>query len=216
MNFLMLLFLIFFTSFSFSSLIYSINFSFASESSEYHLQLRWGTEGTENGEFIVPHSMAFDSEGNIYVTDTNNHRIQKFTNDGEFITKWGTEGSGDGEFSSHAHGVTKDSFDNFYITDRFNHNVQKFTSDGEFITKWGTEGTGDGQFGLPLGIGVDSKGNVFIIDQATSSINQFSNEGQFLNKIIFNFDKLEDIEIDSNDDIYVTDRNKNEILKFSK
>ena len=167
MNFLMLLFLIFFTSFSFSSLIFSLNFSFASVS-EYQLQLRWGTAGTENGQFMVPHSMAFDSEGNIYVTDVNNHRIQKFT------------------------------------------------SDGEFITKWGSEGNGDGQFGLPLGIGSDAKGNIFIIDQATSSIPKFSNQGQFLNKIIFNFDKLEDIEIDSNDDIYVTDRNKNEILKFSK
>ena len=166
MNFLMLL-LIFFTSFSFSSLIFLPNFSFASVS-EYQLQLRWGTNGTENGEFMVPHSMAFDSAGNIYVSDVNNHRIQKFT------------------------------------------------SDGEFITKWGTEGNGDGQFGLPLGIGSDSKGNIFIIDQATSSIPQFSNQGQFINKIIFNFGKLEDIEIDSNDSIYVTDRNKNEILKFSK
>ena len=117
---------------------------------------------------MVPHSMAFDSEGNIYLTDVNNHRIQKFTNDGAFITKWGTEGNE------------------------------------------------DGQFGLPFGIGSDSKGNIFIIDQATSSIPQFSNQGQFLNKIIFNFGNLEDIEIDSNDNIYVTDRNKNEILKLSK
>src|ERR687898_422260 len=122
MNFFLLLFLIFFTSFSFSSLIFSLNFSFASVS-EYQLQLRWGTAGTENGQFMVPHSMAFDSEGNIYITDVNNHRIQKFTSDGEFITKWGSAGNRDGEFSSHAHGVTKDSLDNVYITDRFNHNV---------------------------------------------------------------------------------------------
>jgi len=166
MNFLMIL-LIFFTSFSFLSLIFSLNLSFASVS-EYQLQLRWGTTGTENGQFMVPHSMAFDSSGNIYVTDVNNHRIQKFT------------------------------------------------SDGKFITKWGTEGNGDGEFGLPLGIGSDSKGNIFVIDQANSSISQFSNQGQFLNKINFNFGKLEDIEIDSNDDIYITDRNKNEIVKFSK
>ena len=59
-------------------------------------------------QFMVPHSMAFDSEGNIYVTDVNNHRIQKFTSDGEFITKWGTEGNGDGEFSS-PEGIDVDS-----------------------------------------------------------------------------------------------------------
>ena len=167
MNFLRLAILIFFILFSFPLSIFSINFSFATDS-EYQLQLRWGSEGTENGQFMVPHSMAFDSEGNIYITDANNHRIQKFT------------------------------------------------SDGEFITKWGTQGNGDGEFGLPLGLGSDSKGNIFIIDQATSSIPKYSNQGQFLNKIIFDFDKLEDIEIDSNDDIYVTDRNKNEILKFLK
>ncbi|HEX7256927.1 MAG TPA: 6-bladed beta-propeller [Nitrososphaeraceae archaeon] len=210
----MLFLFVFLTSFSFSSLIFSLNFSLASESG-YQLQLRWGTEGTENGQFMVPHSMVFDSEDNIYVTDTNNHRIQKFTSDGEFITKWGTEGNGDGEFSS-PEGIDVDSLGNVYVADTGNSRIQKFTSDGEFITKWGTEGNGDGEFGLPLGIGVTSKGDVFIIDQVTSSIHQFSNEGEFLNKIIFNFDKLEDIEIDSNDDIYVTDRNKNEILKFSK
>jgi len=209
-----MLLLIFFTLFSFSSLIFSLSLSFASVS-EYQLQLRWGTAGTENGQFMVPHSMAFDSGGNIYVTDVNNHRIQKFTNDGEFITKWGTQGNGDGEFSS-PEGIDVDSHGNVYVADTGNSRIQKFTSDGEFITKWGTQGNGDGQFGLPLGIGSDSKGNIFIIDQATSSIPQFSNQGQFINKIIFNFGKLEDIEIDSNDDVYVTDRNKNEILKFSK
>jgi tripartite motif-containing protein 71 len=114
------------------------------------------------------------------------------------------------------HSMAFDSAGNIYVSDMNNHRIQKFTSDGEFITKWGTEGNGDGQFGLPLGIGSDSKGNIFIIDQATSSIPQFSNEGEFINNIIFNFGKLEDIEIDSNDHIYVTDRNKNEILKFSK
>src|SRR5688572_17979175 len=129
MNFLTLCLFIFFISFSFlSSLIFSLNFSFANESSQYHLQLRWGTEGTENGQFKVPHSMAFDSEGNIYVTDTNNHRIQKFTSDGKFITKWGTEGNKDGEFSI-PEGIDLDSHENVYVADTGNSRIQKFTSD---------------------------------------------------------------------------------------
>src|SRR5215211_1238385 len=98
MQFLMLFLFTFFISVSFSPLIYSLHFSFASES-DYHLQLRWGTEGTQNGQFMVPHSMAFDSEGNIYVTDTINHRVQKFTSDGQFITKWGSEGNGNGQLN---------------------------------------------------------------------------------------------------------------------
>ena len=39
-----------------------------------------------------------DSTGNVYVADTWNYRVQKFTSNGAFITKWGSEGSGDGQF----------------------------------------------------------------------------------------------------------------------
>jgi hypothetical protein len=39
-----------------------------------------------------------DSEGNLYIADQFNFRIQKFTSDGTFITKWGSEGEGDGQF----------------------------------------------------------------------------------------------------------------------
>jgi NHL repeat len=43
--------------------------------------------GYGDGEFNVPHTLAFDSAGNGYITETNNHRIQKFSSDGKFITK---------------------------------------------------------------------------------------------------------------------------------
>jgi len=48
-----------------------------------------GEYGSSDGEFEEPRDMAIDTEGNIYVTDTYNYRIQKFTKDGVFITKWG-------------------------------------------------------------------------------------------------------------------------------
>ena len=39
-----------------------------------------------------------DGSGSVYVTDTLNNRIQKFTADGTYMTQWGSEGSGDGQF----------------------------------------------------------------------------------------------------------------------
>lgn len=57
---------------------------------------KWGTEGSEDGQFLIPEGIDIDSAGNIFVADTGNSRIQKFDSDGNFITKWGTEGSGDG------------------------------------------------------------------------------------------------------------------------
>ena len=47
-----------------------------------------------------PHSIDVDSSGNVYVADSGNSRIQKFTSDGKFITKWGSEGSQTGQFRS--------------------------------------------------------------------------------------------------------------------
>jgi DNA-binding beta-propeller fold protein YncE len=50
--------------------------------------------------------------GDVYVADTGNSRVQKFSSDGRFLKEWGSEGRGDGEFSGHAHGIVIDSSDN--------------------------------------------------------------------------------------------------------
>ena len=52
---------------------------------------KWGSQGAANGQFEIPWGIAIDSSGNVFVADTANHRIQKFTNSGTFVTKWGSE-----------------------------------------------------------------------------------------------------------------------------
>ena len=59
------------------------------------------------------------------MAEWSNHRIQKFTSDGVFLTKWGTEGSGDGQFRD-PWGVAVDSAGNVYVADTYNHRIQKF------------------------------------------------------------------------------------------
>ena len=73
-----------------------------------------GDSGTGEGEFGTrppglfgehnfgygPTGLATDGDGNVYVADTWNHRIQKFTGDGAFVTAWGTRGSGNGPGSN--------------------------------------------------------------------------------------------------------------------
>src|SRR3990170_8212976 len=81
---------------------------------KYEFIDRWGSKGSGDGEFDVPHSMTFDKFGNIYITDTHNNRIQKFSSEGKFITKWGTQGSGDGEFIN-PEGIDIDSKGDLYI-----------------------------------------------------------------------------------------------------
>ena len=48
---------------------------------------RWGSSGSDNGNFKFPSGIAVDLSGNVFVTDTYNHRIQIFTNNGDFVTK---------------------------------------------------------------------------------------------------------------------------------
>ena len=124
-----------------TTLIFSvvfITFVFAIPSSaafqKYEFVERWGSNGSGDGQFDVPHSMVFDKSGNVYITDTHNNRVQKFSSDGEFITKWGSEGSGDGQFVLPL-GIGVDSYDNVYVVDQGTISVQQFSNNGSFISK---------------------------------------------------------------------------------
>ena len=59
--------------------------------SEGNFITKWGTPGSGDGQFTRPGDIAVDSEGNTYVTDQGNNRVQKFDSEGNFITKWGSK-----------------------------------------------------------------------------------------------------------------------------
>ncbi len=92
---------------------------------KYEFVTKWGSYGSGDGQFDPPGAIAVDGEGNVYVGEGYNYRIQKFTSDGTFITKWGSEGSGDGQFRQPA-GIAVDSEGNVYVADTFNYRIQKF------------------------------------------------------------------------------------------
>src|SRR5215210_5415206 len=80
---------------------------------QYDLIDWWGPFGSGNGEISSPRGVATDAAGNVYVSETGNQRIQKFTSRGRFITKWGSPGSGDGQFSRQE-GIAVDPAGNVY------------------------------------------------------------------------------------------------------
>ena len=183
--------------------------------------VKWGSEGSGNGQFDRPSGIAVDSNGNVYVADRYNGRIQKFTSSGQFITKWGSRGSGDGQFGD-PFGIVVDSSGNVYVADGLNnHRIQKFTSSGQFITKWGSYGGGDGQFYFPSAIAIDSSSNFYITDRNNHRIQKFTSSGQFITKWGSQgsgdgqFYYPEGVAVDSSGNVYVTDGNNHRIQKFT-
>jgi streptogramin lyase len=152
---------------------------FAHAQQTYTLQTQWGTLGSGKGEFNQPTGVAVDSIGNVYVADTGNSRVQKFTSDGNFLEAWGTVGSGDGQFNEPL-GVVVDLTGNVYVADSGNQRIEKLSSGGNFLGAWRSF-TYPG--GFPMDLAVDDSGNVYVIGTADSSAGQvekFSRNGDFL------------------------------------
>jgi hypothetical protein len=117
--------------------------------------------------------VAVNNGGQIFVADTGNHRIQKFSSTGIFVSTLGSQGTGDGQFESPS-GVAVDSGGNIYVADTGNHRVQKFTSSGVFVAAIGTFGSGSGQFDSPKGVAIGPSGGIFVTDAVNEKVQVFS------------------------------------------
>ena len=141
-----------------------------------------GDTGAALGQFSQPNDIAVDAQGNLFVVDTQNHRVQKIALDGE-ITTFGETGSGDGQFGDpysdtyKTHegpwGIAVDSAGNIYVADTWNSRIQKFAPDFTFITEWGD------LFG-PRDVAIDAQGNVWVVDTGNKRIRQYTADGELI------------------------------------
>jgi tripartite motif-containing protein 71 len=174
-----------------------------------------------------PVGIAVDHIGNVFVSDPENNRVQKFTNNGTFLSKWGERGEVTGEFF-HPTGITVDNAGDVYVVEAKANRVQKFTNNGTFLTKWGERGNGTGEFIWPTGITVDKAGNVYVVDSINGRLQKFTNNGTFLtkwgergdNNNQFHFDfgfltNFNGITTDNMGNVYVVDGDNSRIQKFT-
>jgi hypothetical protein len=139
--------------------------------------LTFGSQGNGESQFESPLGIACDSAGNVYVVDSGNHRIQKFTSGGVYASQWGTQGSGNGQFETPV-GIAVTSTA-AYVTDSGNDRVQQFDLSGAYQAQWGTAGTGDGQFTTPGAIAVGADGAIFVCDTGNSRVQCFGSNRAF-------------------------------------
>ncbi len=97
--------------------------------------------GTAAGQFNGPQGAVIDAAGHLYVTEHENHRVQKFrvsqsgsTWNVEPLAMWGSGGSGVGQFNT-PYGITADAAGNIWVADGFNSRLQKFTPGGTYISQ---------------------------------------------------------------------------------
>lgn len=178
------------------------------------------------GMFNEPWGVAVGPDGNVFVTDTWNQRIQVFTPQGQFIRMWETflvDGAVDSFWGPR--GIVVDETGRVFVTDTGKQRVVIFDSQGNYISQFGTRGLEQGQLDEPVGIALDQAGYVYIADTWNARIQVFAplSDGAYASETYWEVDawkssSLEDkpfIALNASGDVFFTDPERGYILQFS-
>lgn len=132
------------------------------------------------GTFNEPWGVAVGPDGSVYVSDTWNHRVQKFTEDGKPIKTWGQYGQPLPEVPASKssfwgpRGIAVDSEGRVFVADTGNKRIVVFDGDGNYITEFGTAGLDPGQFDEPTGVAIADDGTVYVTDTWNQRVQAFT------------------------------------------
>jgi RHS repeat-associated protein len=138
---------------------------------------KFGTAGSGNGQLSNPQGLAVDGQGDVWVADTGNNRIEEFSPEGAYMAAYGTLGTGNGQFSK-PQGVAVDNEGNVWVADTGNNRVQVLSSTGVYIQQFGTAGSGAGQMKEPTDVATDTSHHVYVLDAGNGRVQTWLNEGE--------------------------------------
>ena len=141
---------------------------------------KWGQWGNEPGSLRWPRALSADAQGNVYVADTDNERIQVFSPDGEFVRTF--RGPHDLEMGTfHPRSVeVNTTTGEIYVTPAYSQRVDRFAPEGKYLSTFGKHNYGEYDFDNPKALAVDPKtGRIFVSDSGHHVIKRFNAEGEF-------------------------------------
>ena len=181
----------------------------------------FGTRGSGPGQFLHLGGVAVDDAGNILVADSGNHRIQKFTNDGQLVASVGTKGTGPSQFNGPRDIAFSTHNKKMYVVDNENHRIQVLNYDLTFSKVLGRKyGSKNGEFVYPWGVTCDSTGNVYVADSGNNRIQVFTASGKFLRKFGCHGKGVElgwpvGVTVDSRGMVFVSERDSHRVSVFT-
>lgn len=129
-------------------------------------------ELTTSGDFSRPTNAAVDDDGNLYVSDTFNDRVEIFDADGKFIREFGKPGDGPGYFAR-PKGIAIDRDGHIWVADAVQDRVQVFTPEGHSLIWMGSHGLLPGQFSMVAGLLIDKQNRVITSEQYPGRVQIF-------------------------------------------
>ena len=183
----------------------------------------FGGSGIGNGLFARPGGVAVDSQGDLWVADSNNNRIEEFSEAGAFIRSFGTKGSGNGQLN-HPTAIAIAANGNLWVTDSLNRRVEEFSPTGAYLAQFGSQGTGNGQFAAsgPESIAIDYHGNIWVADTYGGRLEKFNESGGFIRSVGTigsgpeQLRQPDGIAIASGGNVFVTDWEDNKVAEYGE
>ncbi len=146
-------------------------------SPEGKFKLAFGDSGQGSfGTLFGPRGVAVDSEGGIWLADTGNHRVLKFSAKGDFLLPLGQRGKGKGQFQE-PFGLAVDNADNLYVADRLNFRIQVFDKAGTFRREFKSQGWEESQACEPYLAIDNARGLLYATDTTKNLVHRYKLDG---------------------------------------